>query len=138
MCVCVCKDKEGDVDFLRSSLCCIFYSHSCQLTPPPAFKSSPLPFLTLLIYFVEEITLSCPPPPHSLALCSQVVFTIFLCGKALRNVEEVGVSFRSMNLMWFGWRGGWDSCSNISQSFRYLVKGCVGFRFPEVAGLWQY
>lgn len=122
VCMCVCEDKEGDVDFLGAGLCSVFLSHYLQHTSLPS-----LPFLPLLIDFVKEITLTCPRLPHSLPLCSQVVFTIFLYGKSLRNVEEVGVSFRSMNLMWLGgWRGGWG------QLFQYLTK----FQVLSQRGCW--
>lgn len=137
-CVCV-RIRKVMLTFLVQPFVLSFSPTTYSIHPPPPASTS-LPFLPRLIDFIKEITLTGPRPPHSLPLCSQVVFTIFLYGKSLRNVEEVGVSFRSMNLMWlagWGWGGG-GSCSNISQSFRYLVKGGVGFRLPEAAGLWRH
>lgn len=109
--------------------------HLHSLTKEICFSTSCLP--CSLIYYSKEITLTClrAPPYPLLPLFVHRFVYYSLYGKSFRNVEEVGVSSRSLSFFnGVGWRRTRDvgrmggSCSNIPQYFRWPDRqagGCV-------------
>lgn len=111
--------------FLVQAFVLSFSPTAYSIHPPPA--STSLPFLHLLIDFIKEITLTCPRPPHSLPLCSRVVFTIFLYGKILEECGGSGCFLQEHESNVAGWVCVWGG-----QLFQYLTK----FQVLSQRGCW--